>query len=106
MEKEGVEILIDKNQELMTFRIFQEMIHNSVKHSKAKNIYIYLDTSNSFNLTVNDDGKGFNAEHVLQSPKASGLRNMMKRAQMAGMLCDIKSMPGEGCSYILRKDEI
>ncbi len=100
-DSEGQEMLINKNQELMAFRIFQEMIHNSIKHSRAKNLYISLDTSGNFALKVADDGKGFAAEEILNSPKASGLKNMMKRAKMAGMDCKIESAPGMGCKYAL-----
>jgi signal transduction histidine kinase len=94
--------LLDKNQELMTFRIFQEIVHNAIRHSKAKNLYITLRTTPVFELCVRDDGKGFHPEETLQTPSASGLKNMLKRASMAGLTCQIDSKPGAGCTYTLQ----
>ncbi len=102
-EKIGDEMTLNKNQELMTFRIFQEMIHNSIKHSKAKKLYISVNSLKKFELHVKDDGRGFEKEEMLQSSKASGLKNILKRAKMAGMDCTIESAPGKGCSYVLRE---
>lgn len=94
--------VISNRQQLMAFRIFQEMLHNIAKHSRCKNITIHLSDDGGFCLHVTDDGRGFDAAAVLASPKASGLRNMVKRASVVGMQCTIESSPGNGCSYLLR----
>jgi len=94
---------LNKNQELIVFRIFQEIVHNSIKHSKAANLVIRLNNTDGFMLQVNDDGQGFNLDEILQSPKASGLKNIIKRANMAEMDCIIESVPGSGCKYILQQ---
>lgn len=94
---------LNKNQELMVFRIFQEIIQNALRHSAAKNLYITIDNQNDgFELSVRDDGKGFITEQVLKSQKASGLRNIIKRAQLAGLDCDISSSPGNGSLFTLK----
>ncbi len=96
---------LDKNRELMVFRIFQEIIQNALRHSTAKNLYITIDSSgNSFELTIKDDGKGFITKEILDSQKASGLRNIMNRAALAGLECQIISSPGEGCLFKLKKN--
>jgi two-component system NarL family sensor kinase len=95
---------LNKNQELMVFRIFQEIIQNALRHSAAKNLYITIDNQNNhFEMNVRDDGKGFIPDHVLKSQKASGLRNITKRAQLAGLECHISSSPGNGCLFTLKK---
>lgn len=94
---------MDKNAELMIFRIFQEMMQNSLKHSKAKNIYVVLFGTPDQLLSVTDDGKGFDVARMLDGNSASGLKNMIKRAQLAGLSCEIISNPGEGCRYTLHK---
>jgi len=95
---------LDKNQELMVFRIFQEITQNALRHSAAKNLYIEIDNTNDhFELTVSDDGKGFNREEIFQSQKASGLRNIIKRSMLAGLECEIKSSPGNGCMFKIKK---
>jgi two-component system NarL family sensor kinase len=98
---------LDKNQELMIFRVFQEIIQNSLRHSLAKNAYVEVHTDNGgFEMKIKDDGKGFDMESTLQSDKASGLRNILKRAKWAGLDCTINSMPGKGCSIALKKLQI
>jgi two-component system NarL family sensor kinase len=95
---------LDKNQELMVFRIFQEIIQNSLRHSLAKNTYIVISNEpGGFELRIEDDGKGFDVERIMQSEKASGLRNILKRAKWAGLNCTISSAQGKGCSIALKK---
>ncbi|PBQ33552.1 hypothetical protein CNR22_17810 [Sphingobacteriaceae bacterium] len=94
---------LEKNQELMAFRIFQEITQNALRHASAQNLYITLSLVNGFELRVKDDGKGFDKEAVLASQRASGLRNIMKRSALAGLECEIESSPGNGSLFILKK---
>lgn len=93
-----------KEQELMLFRVFQEIIQNCLRHSQAKNLYVSVDNTNEgFELKMEDDGMGYHVEATLQSNKASGLRNIIKRSEWAGMQCTIRSAPGNGCAITLKK---
>jgi signal transduction histidine kinase len=95
---------LNKNQEITVFRIFQEIIHNTLRHSLAKNIFISIHNADgNFELKTEDDGCGFDFKNTLQSPDASGLRNIIKRANWADMECTIYSEPGKGCTTILKK---
>ena len=95
---------LGKKQELMVFRIFQEIVQNALRHSNAKNFSIELNcNTNEFELWVKDDGKGFLLEEILQSQKASGLRNILKRSKLAGLDCKIESRAGNGSTYKLKK---
>jgi signal transduction histidine kinase len=95
---------LEKNDELMVFRIFQEIVQNALRHASAKNLYISVNNiGDDFQLSVKDDGLGFDKEAVLQSNKASGLRNILKRAKLAGVACTITTAPGEGSLFILKK---
>lgn len=97
-------LTLTKEQELMIFRVFQEIIQNCLRHSHAKNVYITLhNEAQKFEMKIEDDGTGFDAESILQSEKASGLRNIIKRSHWAGMKCFIQSSPGKGCSVTLKK---
>lgn len=95
-------VSLEKDQELMVFRILQEITQNALKHSGAKQVTISV-KSDPFELLVNDDGKGFDYETIVNSNKASGLRNILKRAQLARLNCTILTKPGEGTTYILKK---
>jgi two-component system NarL family sensor kinase len=88
----------------MVFRIFQEIVQNALRHSSASQLEISLHNEGTgFELKVYDNGNGFNREEILSSTKASGLRNILKRARLAGMECTIHTNPGEGCLFILKK---
>jgi hypothetical protein len=96
---------LDKNQELMVFRIFQEIVSNTLRHSEASHLDIRIVTSNdSFSISVKDDGKGFDVKSTLESAKISGLRNIQRRAQLAGFDCKIESEVGKGSLFVLKKN--
>ena len=92
---------LDKNQRVIVFRIFQEMLNNTLKHAAAKNICIILQGENLFKLVVRDDGKGFDLGDMMRSAKGAGLKNMTKRAELAKLKCKIDTVPGKGTTYTL-----
>jgi len=55
---------------------------------------------------VKDDGKGFDKEATMSSAKASGLRNIEKRARLTGLTCEIESTPGNGALFVVKKKPI
>jgi signal transduction histidine kinase len=83
--------------ELVVFRIFQEALNNTLKHSGAKHLKINLQYhSDLFNLTLEDDGSGFSAE-TLDNKRGSGLKNIENRAALIGGTATINSASGKGC---------
>jgi len=94
---EGQVYSIDQQQELVLFRILQEALNNSLKHSQAKHFRISLQYHHDLlNLSLEDDGVGF-APELLNSKSGSGLRNMENRAALIGGRATIESAAGEGC---------
>ncbi|XZF15406.1 sensor histidine kinase [Chitinophagaceae bacterium MMS25-I14] len=95
----GIEPSLDKDRKLMAFRIFQEMLNNTLKHARAKNIYVALQGGEEmFSLSVKDDGKGYDVQQAMEKG-GSGLKNMVKRASLAGFACEINSAAGQGSYY-------
>lgn len=95
---------LKSDQELMIFRIFQEIIQNVMKHAEAKQVVITLKSdSEQFELRIRDDGKGFDYEETFRENKGSGLRNILKRTALAQLECTIHTKIGEGTTYILKK---
>ena len=83
---------------LMLFRIAQEQVNNVIKHSGAKNMVIELSADNeSVNISISDDGKGFDQEMVKQN-KGLGLFNISSRAELFNGKVDIVTAPGKGCT--------
>jgi PAS domain S-box-containing protein len=83
------------------FRIFQEMLTNIGRHSKASKVEIQIDGNNStFALCVRDNGIGFDKEK--KSGKTSlGLIDMKERALSIGAEFTINSIMGEGTEILL-----
>jgi signal transduction histidine kinase len=78
-------------------RIGQEAITNAAKHAGAKRIDVLLEfAERHVQLSVLDDGRGFDSEHPPKSEGGFGLLGMRERAaQMHGQF-GITSQPGEG----------
>ncbi len=104
LEADSTGTPLKKDQELMVFRIFQEIVQNIMKHAESGEVFVRLKTNpEAFELQVTDDGKGFDYEEVFKQNKASGLRNILKRAALAQLECTIHTKKGSGTSYILKK---
>lgn len=99
-KKDG-EPQLTKDQKIIVFRIFQEILNNIMKHSQAKNISIAISGGQNFTLIVKDDGKGFDVGAMMNSSKGSGLKNMVKRSELAKMKCNIDAAPGQGATFTL-----
>lgn len=97
------ELIPDKDAQLMIFRIFQETVQNIMKHSKASEIGIYLvSNKDRFELRVKDNGIGFDYENCFEQNKASGVKNILHRAKLAGLECVYQTKHGEGTTVILK----
>jgi signal transduction histidine kinase len=98
---DGEAYSLGEQRELVLFRIFQEALNNALKHADAANLKIglYYNTQ-MFNLTIQDDGVGFQPE-LLSDKSGSGLRNMTNRAGLIGAEAVISSSPKQGCTIKL-----
>jgi two-component system sensor histidine kinase UhpB len=87
---------IDKNKELMIYRIVQEQLNNITKHAKANKVVITLKTDNdNLFLSVADNGVGFDST---QKSKGIGLKNISNRVEFYSGNLNIISAPGQGCT--------
>jgi two-component system, NarL family, sensor kinase len=97
----GESIRFDQSVENALFRIAQEALNNSLKHSNATKIIVQLIQDESWvNLTVQDNGQGFDLEQV-RDKKSGGLKNMRARAEIFDGRFHIDSKPGEGTEIIV-----
>jgi two-component system, NarL family, sensor kinase len=93
----GNRYALDRQKEMVLFRMVQECLNNSVKHSVAKNIEIeLLYRPGSLILQVSDDGKGFNPEINHPSKNGLGLKNMHNRAALIGAKFSLHSSADNG----------
>jgi two-component system NarL family sensor kinase len=81
--------LISKEQEINIFRIVQELINNSIKHSKATKIRISLTEFDNFlSLYYFDNGTGFDLNKV---NLGSGIKNIKERVEIFDGTLQIES---------------
>jgi PAS domain S-box-containing protein len=81
---------------LCLFRVLQEALHNSVKHSGVNRIEVQLaEHANEVQLTVSDSGTGFDIEAARQHG-GLGLASMCERVRLAGGTIAIESKPMGG----------
>jgi PAS domain S-box-containing protein len=80
------------------YRIVQEALTNVIRHSRATDVTIRLDTSGGeLHLRVDDNGRGFE-QPAPDSPGGLGLKIMRYRAQMLGGDLVLESGPNGGAS--------
>ncbi|TNE54364.1 MAG: PAS domain-containing protein [Bacteroidetes bacterium] len=90
--------LVDKNDELFLYRIIQEFLNNSLKYSKASEIWvklkeIKLQNHKILNVVLTDDGVGFNFDQVRSN---NGLNNIIYRLKALGAEYRFESRKGVG----------
>ncbi len=91
---------------LNIFRICQEAIVNSIRHSKANKISFNIQSGidESFSFTIEDNGKGFDQHQQFNGHY--GLENMKHRADESGMSLFIHSTPGSGTKVAITKHTV
>lgn len=85
--------------ETTLFRIIQEGLTNIGKHARATYTTIALEMEpHEVSVLIEDNGRGFDLDSVLQSDKTSGwgLLGIQERARLLGGRCEIDSAPGAG----------
>lgn len=91
--------VIDSEKEIIIYRMIQEILNNTMKHSQAKHIRIGGKIQqNAFILTIADDGVGFDAVQKLADAgdMGNGLTNLQSRAKVINATYTIQSVPGKG----------
>jgi signal transduction histidine kinase len=80
------------------YRVFQEALHNSARHARARNVRAHLRcTGETLQLVVDDDGQGFAPERE----KGLGLLGMEERVAYLHGSLHIESHPGQGTTIMV-----
>ncbi len=87
---------------LCLFRVLQEALHNSAKHSGVRQFEVRLwATSDEIHLTVKDSGAGFDREAAKES-RGLGLISMEERLKVLNGALSIDSQPKRGTTIHAR----
>jgi len=91
-------VQVEQTTAITIYRIVQELINNTMKHAAAKTAIVQASKTNgAINITVEDDGKGFNPV-ILQQAGGMGWHNINSRIEYLKGSVDVQSGPGKGTS--------
>ncbi|MEO8972277.1 MAG: ATP-binding protein [Ktedonobacteraceae bacterium] len=92
--------------ETVLYRIVQEALTNTARHSNARKVVITMkEEREAVYATITDDGQGFDVEAIRKSPdqeRGLGLVGMNERAVLLDGTLDILSSPGHGTTVKVR----
>jgi len=88
-------ILLEKEETLAIYRVFQEFLNNSIKHSEAVLVTInFVLKDSNLEIKLSDNGKGFNVNSTKSNGR--GLMTMKNRIGSIGGLFSFESKKGKG----------
>lgn len=89
--------------QVQLLRIIQEALANVRKHARAKTARVEFSFSDGrFQVSVADDGQGFDPARAARRGHRFGLRIMRERAESVGGTFELRSQPGAGTRVIVR----
>ncbi len=96
---------LPKHSEYILFRVFQEALHNIIKHAKADKVDVTLEKDDrKIKLSIVDNGIGFDKEKIekLKKGYSFGLISMSDKIKLINGTLEIKSEPGKGTKIIIK----
>jgi len=85
---------------LSIYRVIQELLHNTIKHAKAKEILIQINTEDDeLVIQFEDDGVGYDPENLTR--KGMGLENIRSRINYLKGQLSTESSDGNGTSTLI-----
>jgi len=102
-ECDGKSYSLDKQQELIIYRMIQETLNNIIKHAASQKIIIHLRyRPEELTLSIIDNGKGFDLTPITDNSSFGlGIKNMHNRARLIGAGFQISSTLEEGTSVTI-----
>lgn len=96
----GIEERLSEKIEVTIYRICQELLNNTLKHSQAKNVSLLLQLKNNFlQLTYEDDGIGFNTNNI---KKGIGINSLSSRIEMVKGSLEFDNNDSTGTTAYIR----
>src|SRR5262249_263085 len=85
------------------YRITQEALNNSAKHSKCTHAEVLLERKDGqLMLIIEDNGIGFDPDQALRKGRRWGLVGIRERAVLLHGTAEIESSPGKGTTLFVR----
>lgn len=102
--QELASVRLDTELESNAYRILQEAIANAIRHASSNHIQVRVRTKeDNLELTVSDDGHGFDMSHVLQNVREGyGILSIRERAMICGGTAELTTTAGGGTTVFAR----
>lgn len=85
------------------YRIVQEAVTNALRHGGATEVDVVLEqATEAYEVTILDNGRGFQPDVVRSAHPGVGLKSMRARAKAIGASIEWIREPGGGCRVVLR----
>jgi signal transduction histidine kinase len=92
-----LETPMDKDKEVVLYRIAQELCNNVIKHAEANKLLVQLSQNNgTYSLVVEDNGRGFEEKDGHKT--GIGISSITSRVAYLNGSLDIDTRPGKGTS--------
>src|SRR6476660_5874906 len=102
MIAEEKEIKLSNEKSIIIFRMIQEILHNIIKHAKAKNVILSIKSKEDKTIIeIKDNGRGFDLANLKSTETGIGLKSIQQRCTLINASCNIQTMPGMGTSVQL-----
>ena len=91
----------EHQKQLVLFRVIQECFQNVIKHANATNVnacFTYM--PHQFEISISDNGIGFNYHPGIYSAEGMGLMNIFSRIKLVGGEAGLKSSIGSGTTVV------
>lgn len=84
-------------QQIALYRVSQEFVNNTIKHSEASliKLRVFYNEEDKVNIVLEDDGVGFNLDELLIK-SGRGQNTMLKRIESYGGKSSLESEKGKG----------
>ncbi|MEJ7848824.1 MAG: triple tyrosine motif-containing protein [Pyrinomonadaceae bacterium] len=103
-EIDEIDDVLEKDSEILLYRIVQECANNIVKHSNAEKAVLRIERDEStLTVKISDNGRGFDASATDSdlSKRSFGLVGISERTRLLGGKLSIESNPGNGTNVTI-----
>lgn len=85
---------------LHVYRITKELLQNTIKHSRASQVKLEMETrKHRLHIFYSDNGKGFDQRNQAKQVNGLGLRNIQSRIELLNGKVKTITAPGKGVTY-------
>ena len=92
----------DHQKQLVIFRVIQECFQNIIKHAQAAHVKVaFTYMPKGFDISIQDDGKGFEFNSERTATSGLGLMNIFNRVTLVGGMAKVNTAPGKGTQILL-----